>query len=62
MLFMLKELYPGSTDFTVAIFETPPISKLFSAMLKQGLKIGVMAVLPLCPELEKFYFEVVKMA
>ena len=31
--FMLKELFPGSTDFTVAIFKIPQMSKHFSAML-----------------------------
>ena len=31
---MLKELFPGSTDFTVAIFKVPQISKHFSVMLK----------------------------
>ena len=30
---MLKELFPGSTDFTEAIFKIPQISKHFSAML-----------------------------
>ena len=30
---MLKELFPGSTDFTEAIFKIPGISKHFSAML-----------------------------
>ena len=30
---MLKELFPGSTDFTVAIFKIAGISKHFSAML-----------------------------
>ena len=30
---MLKELFPGSTDFTVAVFKIPQISKHFSAML-----------------------------
>ena len=30
---MLKELFPGSADFTVAIFKIPQISKHFSAML-----------------------------
>ena len=30
---MLKELFPGSTDFTVAIFKIPQISKHFWAML-----------------------------
>ena len=30
---MLKELFPGSTDFTVSIFKIPQISKHFSAML-----------------------------
>ena len=28
-----QELFPGSTDFTVAIFKIPQISKHFSAML-----------------------------
>ena len=31
--FMLKELFLGSTDFTVAIFKIPQISKHFSTML-----------------------------
>ena len=30
---MLKELFPGSTDFTVAMFKIPQMSKHFSAML-----------------------------
>ena len=30
---MLEELFPGSTDFTEAIFKIPQISKHFSAML-----------------------------
>ena len=30
---MPKELFPDSTDFTVAIFKIPHISKHFSAML-----------------------------
>ena len=30
---MLKELYLGSTDFTVGIFKIPQISKHFSAIL-----------------------------
>ena len=30
---MLKELFPGSADFTVTIFKIPQISKHFSAML-----------------------------
>ena len=30
---MPKELFPGSTDFTGAIFKIPQISKQFSAML-----------------------------
>ena len=30
---MLKELLPTSTDFTIAIFKRPKISKHFSAML-----------------------------
>ena len=30
---MLKELFLGSTDFTVAIFKIPQISKHFLAML-----------------------------
>ena len=30
---MLKELFPGSTDFTVAIFKILQISKYFLAML-----------------------------
>ena len=30
---MLKELFPGSTDFTVAIFKIDQISKHFSAIL-----------------------------
>ena len=33
MRFMLKELFWGSTNFTVAIFKMPQISKHFSAML-----------------------------
>ena len=33
MLFVLKELFPGSTDFTVAIFKMPQVSKHFWAML-----------------------------
>ena len=30
---MLKELFPGSTDFTETIFNTPQLSKHFSAIL-----------------------------
>ena len=30
---MLKQLFPGSTDFTEVIFKIPQISKHFSAML-----------------------------
>ena len=30
---MLKELFPGSTDFTVAFYKIHEISKHFSAML-----------------------------
>ena len=30
---MVKELFPGSTDFTVATIKIPQISKHFSAML-----------------------------
>ena len=33
MWFTLKQLFPGSTDFTEAIFKIPQISKHFSAML-----------------------------
>ena len=39
---MLKELFPGSTDFTVAMFKIPQMSKHFSAMLtlRHSLETG----------------------
>ena len=35
MRFTLKQLFPGSTDFTEAIFKIPQISKHFLAMLNR---------------------------
>ena len=38
MWFMLKKLFPGSTDFTGVIFKIPQIPKHFSAMFIMSTK------------------------
>ena len=40
---MLKELFPGSRRFTVAIFKIPQISKHFSALLPPNSKVSLVA-------------------
>ena len=46
---MLKELFPGSTAFTVAIFKIPQISKHFSGMLNRIIAFYNRAPIGLSP-------------